>query len=200
MVTTRRSDGFSKESVRGVDLLERENSKETAAARVESRDEVKAKMHSNLEKLLNYDRYSALEAEKEKVIDLVPKTDVVEKETKCSEEDIRPTTTTTQFIDGDPQVFNDAKKSQESAKNNYKLNAKGKFVVVMYALVVTVILALIALNTGVLKSLTAEVNDLNRVYAEKAAIVQEQDALIEEISAPERIIEIAQNDLGMVLR
>ena len=122
------------------------------------------------------------------------------KEAAYSDEDIRPTTTTTQFIDGDPQVFNDAAKSKEPDKAGYRLNGKGKLVVALYALVVAVILALIVLNTGVLRSLTADVNTLSETYAAKTAAIRAQNEIIAEISSPAHIAEIAENELGMVLR
>lgn len=198
MITTRRSNGLQTESTRGgLDLLEREavNYEQTAPERVESMDEAKARMQRNLDKLLNYDRYSEMEAEKSAVIEDAPQI----REAAYSDEDIRPTTTTTQFIDGDPQIFNDAAKSKSDEHVGYKLNAKGKVVVVLYALVVAVILALIALNTGVLRTLSADVNSLSATYAAKTAAIEQQNAIIAEISSPSHISEIAENQLGMVL-
>ncbi len=198
MITTRRSNGLQTESTRGgLDLLEREavNYEQTAPERVESMDEAKARMQRNLDKLLNYDRYSEMEAEKSAVIEDATQI----REAAYSDEDIRPTTTTTQFIDGDPQIFNDAAKSKSDEHVGYKLNAKGKVVVVLYALVVAVILALIALNTGVLRTLSADVNSLSATYAAKTAAIEQQNAIIAEISSPSHISEIAENQLGMVL-
>ncbi|MBQ6979479.1 MAG: hypothetical protein IJQ07_02425 [Clostridia bacterium] len=198
MITTRRSNGLQTESTRGgLDLLEREavNYEQTAPERVESMDEAKARMQRNLDKLLNYDRYSEMEAEKSAVIEDAPQI----REAAYSDEDIRPTTTTTQFIDGDPQIFNDAAKSKSDEHVGYKLNAKGKVVVVLYALVVAVILALITLNTGVLRTLSADVNSLSATYAAKTAAIEQQNAIIAEISSPSHISEIAENQLGMVL-
>lgn len=198
MITTRRSNGLQTESTRGgLDLLEREavNYEQTATERVESMDEAKARMQRNLDKLLNYDRYSEMEAEKSAVIEDAPQI----REAAYSDEDIRPTTTTTQFIDGDPQIFNDAAKSKSDEHVGYKLNAKGKVVVVLYALVVAVILALITLNTGVLRTLSADVNSLSATYAAKTAAIEQQNAIIAEISSPSHISEIAENQLGMVL-
>lgn len=199
MITTRRSNGLQAESARGgVDLLEREVNtyEQVAPERVESMDEAKARMQRNLDKLLNYDRYAELEAEKSAVIEDAPQV----KEVAYSDEDIRPTTTTTQFIDGDPQIFNDAAKSKDEERVGYKLNAKGKLVVVLYALVVAVILALIVLNTGILRTLSADVNSLSATYAAKAAAIEQQNAIIAEISSPAHIAELAENQLGMVLR
>ena len=205
MITTRRSNGLSNtESARGgVDLLEREvkDYGQAEVQRTESMDEAKARMQRNLDRLLNYDRYAEMEAEeKAAVIEAAPQAETTVQETAYSDEDIRPTTTTTQFIDGDPQIFNDAAQSKEDQKVKYKLNAKGKLVVVLYALVVTVILALIVLNTGVLRSLATEVDKLSATYEAKAAAIAEQQAAIDEISSAEHIIRIAEEELKMVLR
>lgn len=201
MITTRRSDGFTTESARGgVDLLEKTSVNDRSTESVESFDEGKALRKRNLDKLLNYDRYAEFEAEKEREEAAAPKAEAVAQKTVCSEDDIRPTKTTTQFIEGDPQIFNDAQRSKEIEKDGYKLNAKGKLIVVLYALVVTVVFALIVLNTGILKTLTSDVDNLSKIYEAKVAAVQEQNAIIEEISSPEHVMQIAENELGMVLR
>ena len=202
MITTRRSNGFdTTESARGgVDVLERRASvqSEVAPEREESMEETKARMQRNLDRLLNYDRYSEMEAEEAVAESCAPVEEKAEA-TAYSDEDIRPTTTTTQFIDGDPQIFNDAEKSREDRKSAYKLNAKGKLVVVLYALVVTVILALIVLNTGVLKSLSKDIAALDASYKAQAAAVSAQAAEIAEISSDAYIAQIAESDLGMIL-
>lgn len=202
MITTRRSNGFDTiESARGgVDVLERRASvqSETVPEREGSMEETRAKMKSNLDRLLNYDRYSEMEAEAAAKVQDAP----VEEKAKTvaySDEDIRPTTTTTQFIDGDPQIFNDAEKSKEERKSAYRLNGKGKLVVVLYALVVTVILALIVLNTGVLKALSKDIAALDETYRAQAAAVSAQKAEIAEISSDAYIAQIAESELGMIL-
>ena len=197
MITTRRSNGFATESNTargGVDLLERKSAsyEPVAPLHEENPDEARARMQRNLDRLLNYDRYSELEDTVEQVAD-----EAVEETKAMSDEDINPTSTTTQFINGDPQIFNDAEKSKER-KTSYKLNGKGKLVVVLYALVVTVILALIVLNTGVLKSLSGEIASLDASYQAKVTALAAQQATINEISADSHVIEIAENEFGMV--
>lgn len=203
MITTRRSNGFDKtESARGgVDVLERRASivSESAPEREESMEETKARMQRNLDRLLNYDRYSEMEAENAAVISDAPAEEQTET-VAMSDEDIRPTTTTTQFIDGDPQIFNDANRSKEEHKSAYRLNAKGKLIVVLYALVVTVILALIVLNTGVLKALAKDIATLDESYRVQAAAVSAQAAEIAEISSDAHIAQVAETELGMILR
>ena len=179
MITTRRQGIYSAtdNSVRGgVDVLERDVAYETAApAGEESMEQAKARMQRNLDRLLNYDRYAEMEAEEAAAIEDVPAEEIK----AYSDEDIRPTTTTTQFIDGDPQIFNDAEKSKSERKGSYKLNGKGKLVVAMYALVVTVILALIVLNTGVLKALSRDVAALDATYSARVAEINAQYSEIE---------------------
>ena len=202
MITARRSDeSMAQESSRGgVDVLERtaDTYAEPSYNRTESTDETKARMKSNLDRLLNYDRYSEMEAEQQ-VADT--ETESIEQSAvnAYSDDDIRPTSTTTQFVDGDPQIFNDAEKSKSERKVSYRLNGKGKLVVAMYALVVTVILALIVLNTGVLRSLSKEVSALEETYNAKIAAIAEQSSEISEISSADYVIPLAE-DLGMILR
>ena len=202
MITARRSDeSMAQESSRGgVDVLERtaDTYAEPSYNRTESTDETKARMKSNLDRLLNYDRYSEMEAEQQ-VADT--ETESIEQSAvnAYSDDDIRPTSTTTQFVDGDPQIFNDAEKSKSERKVSYRLNGKGKLVVAMYALVVTVILALIVLNTGVLKTLTTDIATLDEKYRAQASAVAAQAAEIAEISSDAHIAQVAESELGMIL-
>ena len=79
---------------------------------------------------------------------------------------------------------------------SYSLNTKGKLALILYSLVVTVILALIVLNTGILSRLsateTAMANTVNAKATEYNALMNEIDS----ISSPEYVIDAAQN-LGM---
>ena len=203
MITARRSDVFTvtDRARGGVDLLERNPAgyAESEPSRTESPEEARLRRRRNLDRLLNYDR--APETDQDEQAAVAEETAAAEQPATAaySDDDIRPTTTTTQFIDGDPQIFNDAAKSKEERKSTYRLNGKGKLVVVLYALAVTVILALIVLNTGVLKSLSKEVSALERTYTAKVQAIAAQNAEIAEISSPEHVIPIAR-DLGMVLR
>ena len=195
MITTRRQNGYldTDNSVRGsVGLLEREVAYESVSPA--SEEEERARRRRNLDRLLNYDRYSETEAEEKAAA-----TEVVSEEIKAySDEDIRPTTTTTQFIDGDPQIFNDAEKSKTERKSSYKLNGKGKLIIAMYALVITVIMALIVLNTGVLKSLSRDVAALDATYAARVSELNVQKSEIARLSSDERVIDVATNEYNMV--
>ena len=203
MITTRRSNGFeTADTLRGgVDVLERRISNVSEApVREESMDEAKARMQRNLDRLLNYDRYAEIEAEERAAAIADAPVEEKAETVAYSDDDIRPTTTTTQFIDGDPQIFNDAAKSKDESKNSYRLNGKGKLIVVLYALVVTVILALIVINTGVLKALTSDIAALDESYRVQAAAVSSQAAEIAELSSDAHVAQVAESELGMILR
>ena len=179
MVTTRRSaDSYSEtysERKANVALLEREYVPSSYEEFVGSEkkeevnfDEEKLNRQRNLQKLLNYDRYSETYVE-EPVSEV--KEAVATATVAMSEDDIRPTSTTMQFGDGDvDQMYQELRQEREQARDSHKLNAKGKFILVLYALAVTVIMALIIVNTGVLSRLTSE----NQVkQAELESIVSE---------------------------
>ena len=117
------------------------------------------------------------------------------------EDDVHPTSTTMQFGVGETEsVIKDLTKTRESEKSSYKLNAKGKIVVALYAVAVMVILALIVINTGVLASLKRS----NAALADDvAAVAAEYDRLIAEIdtvSSDEYVINAAENIYNMVKR
>jgi hypothetical protein len=155
-------------------------------------------MQENLARLMNYDRYS------EEIVDSVAtetieEVEVVAQEQSFADEDIRPTSTTMQFGDGDiDQLKLDMKKNEDEKSGEYHLNSKGKLVVVLYALVVTVILALITINTGVLASLSG-VSEAKSIELDSK--IQTYNAIqseIESISNSEYIIDYAENQLGMI--
>lgn len=192
-------------SMGGVGLLERNvpNSyKEYTSAPVveEGVDAAKERMQRNLDRLLNYDRYNEEQASAAVVEDTVVE-EVVDQGASLADEDIRPTSTTMQFGDGDiDQMYKEMNKQQtsEEASSGYKLNGKGKLILVLYALAVTVILALIVINTGVLASLSntnqAKVAELNATMEEYNVLSAEIDS----ISNSDYIIDVAQNKYGMV--
>lgn len=225
MITARRnnvSDSSSETSARGgIDVLERrsafdvtETDKVSAPER-RSEDEERDLRRKNLDRIMNYDRYAAIQAEERAAVKVEepvtgfapektatrveePKT-AVAPEKATAKEDITPTSTTMQFGDGDTsKVYNDLERSKES--QGYKLNAKGKLVLVLYSLVVAVILALIVINTGVLKSLDRDISALNVAYIESSVKVAAQASEIESISAESHIVEIVENEYGMIIR
>ena len=197
MVTTRRSadvannvfDSTSNQG--GVDLLERTTAYEEQASQIvdneKSDTEASERMQRNLYKLLNYDRFTEEQMQvKEEVVS-----------SNLAEEDLRPTSTTMQFGDDSiEELREEMNKSQVEQDASYHLNVKGKVAVILYSLVVTVILALIVLNTGLLATLSAK---SSAVYADYQATVQEYNAVVSEIdsiSSP-YYIGLKAQELGM---
>lgn len=194
MVTTRRSSVVMNNSFEnatnkgGVGLLERPEISANKAVNVEVDDAQSQRMQQNLQKLLNYDRFNE---------ENMQQTVVEEAVKDFADEDIRPTSTTMQFGDDNlEQIREDMRASVVESETSYRLNTKGKVVAILYSLVVTVILALIVLNTGILSRLsateTAMVNSVNQKAVEYNAIMSEIDS----ISSPDYVMEAAQN-LGM---
>lgn len=117
------------------------------------------------------------------------------------ESDIRPTSTTMQFGEGEADnVYNDLTKTRENAKSSYKLNAKGKIVVALYAVAVMVILALIVLNTGVLASIKSNNSALAQNITELSGQYEELIGRIEEVSSDEYVSDVAENIYNMIKR
>ena len=215
MVTTRRSNGGNSSVLEhgqgGIALLEREIPRDynefTNGTQVQEEDfeQAREKMHKNLAALLNYDK---VEEKVEEKVEIPTSSMDVENKVKqvsqivseADDEDIRPTLTTMQFGDADLDQMRAEMKTEEVAKEKYQLSGKGKIAVVLYALVVTVILALIVLNTGVLAR-------MNTAYADKSVILDnkiEQYASlqtnIEQVSSNEHVINTAINEYGMFVR
>ncbi len=213
MVTTRRastnitSSSFDHGTAGGVDVLERKVSAPVNEFIVteteETVDQARARMRGNLDLLLNYDRYS------EQIVDSATSTVVetpienaevesIEETVALQDEDIRPTSTTMQFGDGDvDQMYKEMNHTEHETTASYRLNGKGKLVVVLYALAVTVILALIIINTGVLASLSgnkeAKTAELNAKIEQYQTIKDQNDY----ISSEDYIVQKAE-ELGMV--
>ncbi len=205
MVTTRRASGIISSTyepaVGGVDVLERpvsyaENAETVCQTRDACTEEEALRRRNNLDRLLNYDRYSD-------TIEQINQAQQVENAQVTSsvlnDEDIRPTSTTMQFgedIDFSREM--NRLNESESAEQTYHLNKKGKIVVLLYSLVVAVILALIVINTGVLASLSntssAKAEELSSAMAQYESLKGELDTL----TNPNTIIEKAQQDYNMV--
>ena len=173
MVTTRRSteqvSAYENGSANGgVQLLERPVAY-TAPQQTETQDQAKERMQKNLDKLLNYDRYSEQEISQQ----------TVKEEKSVADEDIRPTSTTMQFGEDIDQIREEMRMAGEKEEEVYKLNEKGRVVAILYSLAVTIILALIILNTGVLASLSnksaQKAAELDRVVTEYNTIQTQID-------------------------
>ena len=207
MVTARRSNDNVNSSYEvratkgGVDLLERPRSYSEYTAPVspksEDYDAQKERMQRNLDKLLNYDRYAEQQAEIEAEVNNVINADT----SSLADEDIRPTSTTMQFGDDIDQIREEMKQASTlvvDESSSYRLNGKGKLAVILYSLAVTIVLALIVLNTGVLARLsnsnTAKSAMLNETIARYDAIQSQIDS----ISDSDYIANVATNEYGMV--
>ena len=195
MITARReSNGFydslSAEKG-GVAVLEREETAGVSELKTqkETIEDVRERMKRNLAMILNYDKPAAVE-------EPVQEEDVVEEPVaEMQEDDIRPTTTTMQFGDGDVnEMFNELK---EHEKESRKVSGRTKFTIFLYAIAVAVILALIIVNTGVLSVINTR-NEIKQVELERA--VAEYNAITEELAAhgDDYVVNTAVNELGMI--
>ena len=68
-------------------------------------------------------------------------------------EDLKPTATTIQYRS---ELYSDEKRTVVEEKKGYALTAKGKLLLAIYAVVVVIVLALIIVNTSVLKNIDTE--------------------------------------------
>ncbi|MDY6367800.1 MAG: hypothetical protein SPL13_04745 [Clostridia bacterium] len=193
MITARRENNYGSfnEERGNVAVMEREvaSTEEKKPTRQESIDEVRERMKKNLAMILNYDKPEAVVEEPVKEVE--KKVEVVN---NVKDDDIRPTTTTMQFGDGDVnQMFNELKKEETKA---HAVSGKTKFALVLYALAVTVILALIIINTGVL-SLIKGKSELKQ--SELSDAISEYNRVNEELSLHgDDYVESVAEDIGMV--
>lgn len=207
MVTTKRSESFgnsfySESAVGGVGLLDRkapatyDEYVENNVSVQENLDETKARMKRNLDILLNYDK--ATEVAPVMVEERAEEIQEIKAEASLQEDDIRPTITTMQFGDVDIDQVRAEMRTEEKERKQYRLSAKGKMAIVLYALTVVVILALIVLNTGVLSSLNNQnlqsVAEIEEYKAQLSALNSD----IETASSDQFVIDYATNELGMV--
>ena len=197
MITARRESNGYYDSLSGkkgnVAVLEREEIGvcESTENRSESIEDVRERMKKNLEMILNYDKPAAVVDEPVQEI----KEETVAPVAEAQDEDIRPTTTTMQFGDADVnQMFNELREHEQTEK---KTSAKTKFIVALYALAVTVIFALIIINTGVLSVIKSK-SELKQAELDNA--IAEYNAVSDELAAhgDDYVIDVAVNELGMI--
>ncbi len=208
MVTTKRSDSvkssLSDYNQGGVGLLEREApaTDNQYAAKTPAKDEnfeaARERMQRNLNALLNYDKVE--EKVEQPAVENSVATENLTVTNEMQDDDIRPTLTTMQFGDGDIDQMRAEMRADTTVKDKYHLSGKGKVAIVLYSLAITVIMALIVLNTGLLANLrndfaskSAALNDAMTQYAS----LQED---IEQASSNQKVIDTAVNELGMVTR
>lgn len=206
MLTTKRSGEnsyFSDERSGSVDLLER-NVPDTYAQYIntekteveEDFETAKERMQKNLDLIMNYDKVEQEEkAEVEEIVDERQSTP----EISISDDDIRPTSTTLQFGEGNiDQMYSDMKMFADEEKTGHRLSVKNKVIIAIYSLVVAAILTLIVMNTSVLAMIRSEnaakVELLNSRVQQYTALTNE----IQEISSNEHVVDLAENEYGMI--
>lgn len=198
MVTTKRNSTAYGETTNGINLIKERNVSsfeefmgvnKPATENNETLSEAKERMQKNLERLLNYDRYTA-ENMSAVVDDVVEATETTETAVETTapvkdflDEDIKPTSTTLQFGDINANgIVKDISRQQTEGREreSVRLSSKGRLVVVLYSLALTVILALIVINTGILARLGADRNStitaLNDTVTQYNAVVEERIA------------------------
>ena len=175
MITTRRSQSEITNERTNVATLEREVptsfNEYLVKDAVNEADDLKvserARISQNLDLLMNYEKY--LDQKEEPVKAEAPvkakaeapaapyfapeRAQTVEiPEKTAAAEDLKPSSTTMQFTETDMDtLYQDLQQEEES--KGYYLNAKGKLMIALYALVVVAIMALIIINTSVLSAL-----------------------------------------------
>ena len=181
--------------VLNVDLLQKQNkTEENVNQSKEAVTQTREKMQKNLADLLNYDRLKEVEGQEKQE----------NKDVKSSQdEDIRPSSTTMQF--GDDNLSNvmmdlDRQKKHEEEKNTLYLNKKGKLLLVLYSLTVAVIMALIVLNTNLLTVLNKNNVAKAEVLESKIAEFNEINAEINSVTSNEHVINVAEQEYGMIIK
>ena len=208
MLTTKRSSESvygAERSGAGIDLLERRTPADYAeftneTAETESFEQAKERMQRNLDHILNYEKFNS-EVTDSVLVEERTETEELQQvlDSSDSNENIKPTSTTLQFGDGQiDQVYSDMQRQKEGEHVAYHLNKKGKFVIALYSLAVAVIMALIVLNTGVLSGLRATNAQKTAQLDETIARFNALNEEIESISSNEYVINVAENDLGMI--
>lgn len=223
MITTRREtidNDVRNEARSRLGLLDRKpvayNEAEAYATDFEEtidKEEDKRRMSENFNLLLNYEKYIEEKKQQEQLEKASAATVVEEPQiaeaaayeqvaavnaATISKEDITPTSTTMQFgTDDVGSLYSDMKKD-EKTDAKFRLSAHSKIMIAVYAIVVTVIMALIIINTSVLASLrareAASAAKLERLTTEYNALEEE----LNEVSSDKHVIEIAEGEYNMV--
>ena len=206
-------------------LLERTTAhsyNEAYDAPVETNEEHTEHAHENLNMILNYEKF--MEESKRKEAELAAEAQRVEETRRFAESEARaqeavrraavqteeetgieeeslvmPSGTTMQFrTENVGELYGDLERQKEKESAKYRLNAHGKLLAAIYAIVVATILALIVINTSVLVSIRNR-NSENALYlaqkqAEYATVLEEYNY----VSSEEFVINRATGEYGMV--
>ena len=220
MITTRRSQSEITNERTNVATLEREVptsfNEYLVKDAVNEADDLKvserARISQNLDLLMNYEKY--LDQKEEPVKAEAPvkakaeapaapyfapeRAQTVEiPEKTAAAEDLKPSSTTMQFTETDMDtLYQDLQQEEES--KGYYLNAKGKLMIALYALVVVAIMALIIINTSVLSALNLSFREKSENLAALQSRYEEMNREFDEISSDEHVIEIAEDEYNMI--
>lgn len=220
MITTRRSQSEITNERTNVATLEREVptsfNEYLVKDAVNEADDLKmserARISQNLDLLMNYEKY--LDQKEEPVKAEAPvkakaeapaapyfapeRAQTVEiPEKTAAAEDLKPSSTTMQFTETDMDtLYQDLQQEEES--KGYYLNAKGKLMIALYALVVVAIMALIIINTSVLSALNLSFREKSENLAALQSRYEEMNRELDEISSDEHVIEIAEDEYNMI--
>ena len=189
MVTTKRSDNvrssYYEHNQGGIGLLEKEAPASyndymgNTQVHEENLEQARERMQKNLDALLNYDKV-------EQKVQTTIEENVVEIKNEV-DEDIRPSLTTMQFGDGDIDQMRSEMRVEENTKERVRITGKGKVAVALYSLAVTVILALIALNTGVLATLTSQFSSKSNMLDAKISEYSQVSAQVDYTNSSEYV-------------
>lgn len=194
MITTKRSGSetsFS-QSKSSVAVLEKSISSRdgfvSVPAKEESAAEASARMRENLQKLLNYDRYSETVKDSAPTIEKTIESERVEEvqiqENSYVDEDIRPTSTTMQFGDeADADIRNEVVSTKTEENHSFKLSLKGKIVIALYSVVVALVFALIIINTTMLARVRNDVSLKQEQFARTQTEYQLSEERLQELES-----------------
>ena len=202
MIQTKRTESNTSsyyQNTSSVAVLDRpvENTAVQAPVQEETIEQANIRMRENLQKLLNYDRYEAIQDSV--VVEETPVEEVavvVETTTDCLDEDIRPTSTTMQFgDDADTDIRNEVKTGATEQTKTFGLSKKGKVIIALYSVVVALIFALIIVNSAVLSSLRS---DIAAKEAQLSAITNEYQLSESRLQELENQVAEKAEELGMI--
>ncbi|MBR1891471.1 MAG: hypothetical protein IJ811_03135 [Clostridia bacterium] len=111
--------------------------------------------------------------------------------------DIYPSVTTLQFQKGGVNPYEDYREEKKTEKG-FSISPKAKILIAVYAIAVAIIMALIIINTRLLKDMNAQINTQQ---AKLNAIVKVNEDLgerLEYVMSDQVIEQKAQLDLGMI--
>ncbi len=197
MLTVKRGETTEKNS--NVMSLERDNSvisgykifDEEISAQ-ETEEQIHERKAKYLERLLNYEKYSTVQEDVEDyaVLDETEEVDNLE----LTKEDLLPSSTTLQF-EGENSVEKFQKRENYVSKG---IRSTGKLLIVAYCVLVSIVMALIIVNTGIINSLdstsTQKQEMLEDIKGQYMSVISE----IDYTNSEEFIVKTAEEAYNMV--